>query len=65
MSNIGPSLQEFLGILGFLLIPLSLILFIVGVVLLITKKHKAGKIFLIVSGCCLVISVGACGLALY
>ena len=61
MSDLGPTFEEFIVLIGFLFIPITIILFLVGLGLLIAKKYKAGKMLLIISGCCLVVSIGACG----
>ena len=51
-----------LSAIGFFMFIPVILFFVIGIILLIAKQKKAGKVFLIISGICLVIGVGLCGI---
>ncbi|MFD2587432.1 hypothetical protein ACFSQJ_10855 [Croceitalea marina] len=48
--------------IGFFMFGPTILFLLIGIILFIAKQKKPGKIFLIISGCCLLIAAGLCGI---
>ncbi len=51
--------------LGFFMFAPTILFFLIGLILLLTKQKKPGKVFMIMAGCCLLIALGLCGVGIY
>lgn len=51
--------------IGFLMFAPTILFFLVGLILLLTKQKKPAKTVLIIAGCCLLIALGLCGIGTY